>query len=406
MTPATMIEREDVREHLREDVHSGDGVAIGVAEPERERRREAEEAREEERAERPPVAGDHGREGDEAAAGRHVLVESADHADRQERTARPREDTGERHPEVAHAVDADADGVRGARMLADGSQPEAEGRLEHHEVGDDHEQEPDPDHHAQSPEGAVQEVAEAVRRDALEEPHLEPRDLGDPGRDVLRPVELHERVAGYPDREQVDRGPSDDLVGAQMDGEDRVQQPEQPAGGHADEDARDPVAGLVGSPDAPEGAHEHHPLEADVHDPAPLGEDAPERPVDERRREDEHRGDQRRPREDDLEVVDTRPTRKVGAAQPQEAEDDRAPARAHLHRRALRRCLPPQRSAAKSDRHDEIADVDRRQREPERERAEDDADDADPLRRQSRNAHAPFPDMRGDAKRFLRRLHR
>ena len=155
----------------------------------------------------------------------------------------------------------------------------------------------------------------------------------------------------------------------------------------------------------PEGAHEHHPLEADVHDPAPLGEDAPERPVDERRREDEHRGDQRRPREDDLEVVDARPTRKVGAPQSQEADDDRAPARAYL---TGTRGVDPCRGGKgrEEDRHDEIADVDRRQREPERERAEDDAEDADPLRRESRNAHAPFPDMRGDAKRFLRRLHR
>ena len=243
----------------------------------------------------------------------------------------------------------------------------------------------------------------------LEEPHLEPRDLGDPGRDVLRPVELHERVAGDPDREEVDRGPSDDLVGAQVDGEERVQQPEQPAGGHADEDARDPVAGLVGTPDAPEGAHEHHPLEADVHDPAPLREDAAERPVDERRREDEHRGDERRPREDDLEVVDTRPTRKIGAPQPQEADDDRAPARAH--RPGTRRVDPcpgargPRGGPARRDCGRGRAAARARTRALPR------TTPMTPIRfgvRRQRlgTAHAPFPDMRGDAKRFLRRLHR
>ena len=71
---------------------------------------------------------------------------------------------------------------------------------------------------------------------------------------------------------------------------------------------------------------------------------------------------------------------------------------------ARRRCRRPQR-APRGSRADQVAHMNGREREPECERAENDPGDPDPLRG-DRSGHAPFPAMRGDAKRFLRRLQR
>ena len=56
------------------------------------------------------------------------------------------------------------------------------------------------------------------------------------------------------------------------------------AGEHRDEEPDHPRAGLLGDEDAAEGAHEHHPLEADVDDAGALGEHAADRRERERRR--------------------------------------------------------------------------------------------------------------------------
>ena len=66
----------------------------------------------------------------------------------------------------------------------------------------------------------------------------------------------------------------------------------RPPASIAEQEADDPAPALVGAVDAPERAHQHHPLETDVHDAASLGEHAADAREDERRREDEHRRDQ------------------------------------------------------------------------------------------------------------------
>ena len=68
------------------------------------------------------------------------------------------------------------------------------------------------------------------------------RDRRDTDRDVLPVVELEEEVAGDPEREEVHRRAADDLVGAQVDREERVDEREQAAGEHRDE--RCPTAQL------------------------------------------------------------------------------------------------------------------------------------------------------------------
>ena len=96
------------------------------------------------------------RERDEAAAGGHVLVERADEADREVRAAERGEDARDDDRDVARLVDGDADRVRGARMLADRAQPQADRRLEDDELRDDQQHEREPDHQV--------EIAERRRR--------------------------------------------------------------------------------------------------------------------------------------------------------------------------------------------------------------------------------------------------
>jgi len=70
----------------------------------------------------------------------------------------------------------------------------------------------------------------------------------------LVPVDVVVEVPRDPEREEVDPGSGDDLVGAQVDREDRVDEGERCARGRADGDASEPGARLVGSPGAEEGA--------------------------------------------------------------------------------------------------------------------------------------------------------
>ena len=83
---------------------------------------------------------------------------------------------------------------------------------------------------------------------------------------------------------------------------------------------------------AEERAHQHHPLEADVHDAGALREHAAERGEDERRRVAEHRGEERRPDDDGLELPDARAGREVA-----EPEARAPPPRSRTSRRAARR---------------------------------------------------------------------
>ena len=84
-------------------------------------------------------------------------------------------------------------------------------------------------------------------RDVAEEGDVHLRDARDVGRRSFLPVDVDEEVAGEPDREKVDRRAADDLVGAQVDREDGVQQRHQPAGEDADDQPEPPRVELVGA---------------------------------------------------------------------------------------------------------------------------------------------------------------
>ncbi len=103
-----------------------------------------------------------------------------------------------------------------------------------------------------------------------------------------------------------------------------VHERQQTAGEHRGEEADHPAPALVGAVDAKEGAHQHHPLEADVHDAAALGEHAADAGEDERRREDEHRRDQIGA-EDDVQVLGARLDREEAEADSGEARGDGPP---------------------------------------------------------------------------------
>ena len=138
--------------------------------------------------------------------------------------------------------------------------------------------------------------------------------------------------------------PADDLVGPQVDGEERVDEREGGAGERGAEEAERPGVELVGAEDAEERARQHHPLETDVHDAAALAEDAAHRGEGERRREAEHRRDQRRPDDDLLEMADARAGGEDAEADAEHADDDGAPAEpAHA---------PAQRADAERDGED------------------------------------------------------
>src|SRR5262249_29464838 len=138
--------------------------------------------------------------------------------------------------------------------------------------------------------------------------------------------------------------------------------------------AADPAAGLVGAVDPKEGAHQHHPLEADVDDAAALGEDAADAGEDERRREDEHAGDQAGV-EDVVEVVGARARGEDPERDPEHARGHRPPAEPVLAA-ADRPDAEGDSEDADEDRPDDRARLDRRDREQQREDAEEHADDA------------------------------
>ena len=99
-----------------------------------------------------------------------------------------------------------------------------------------------------------------------------------------------------------------------------------------------PRVELVRAEDPEEAAGQHHPLEADVHDAAALGEHAADRREGERRREDEHVVDQHAPVDD----ARRRTCVVYGAVQMRDAR------RWSRRRRAARRCRPRRRATQPS----------------------------------------------------------
>ena len=85
----------------------------------------------------PPLAEDNGSEGYVAPPARHILGEAPYEADREEGAAQRGEDARGDDGRVANAVDRDSDGVGRLRVLAHGTNPEADGSLEENDVRQD-----------------------------------------------------------------------------------------------------------------------------------------------------------------------------------------------------------------------------------------------------------------------------
>ena len=179
----------------------------------------------------------------------------------------------------------------------------------------------------------------------------------------------------------------------------------------ADEEAADPAVGLVRAPGAEERAHEHHALEPDVHDTAPLGEHPAERGEEKRRRQDQRQRDEGRPRDDVREVPSTRAGDGDAAEHPDQAARDRepaGPARPLVHRPGAGR--DPE--ASDDERHGDRTGRDRRQRDPQRDDAQSDSRSRDvprghqPLREDlGVRAHSGLS-RRGCSRSFLPFVHR
>ena len=161
-----------------------------------------------------------------------------------------------------------------------------------------------------------------------------------------------------------------------MDREERVDEREEGAGERGDPEPELPRLELVGREDPEEGAGEHHSLEPDVRDPAALGEDPAHRRERERGRVAEHGGEERRPDDDLVEVGDARPGREIAEPDPCRPGDDGAPAQTlGVARDGV--AAEPDRHEPEQDREDRRADVQRRQRQPERRETGEDAGDGD-----------------------------
>src|SRR3954451_1291106 len=132
-----------------------------------------------------------------------------------------------------------------------------------------------------------------------------------------------------------------------------MQEPRQPACGERDQHAQHPRAGHVRAPHGEEGAHEHHPLEPDVHDARTLGEQAAERCEREWRRVAQHRGEQRAPDDDRVELRRARLRREVPDQETKQPRCDRV---------ATDPALAAHQPESQSERDREQADRDRERR--------------------------------------------
>ena len=201
-------------------------------------------------------------------------------------------------------------------------------------------------------------------------------------------VDVDVEVPGHAEREEVDRRPTDDLIRTQVDCEERMDERQRAAGCHRDQEPSLPRAGLVRSQRTEEGAHQHHPLQADVHHAAAFGEHAPDRGESQRSGPPKRRGDERSPEDDDVEVREARSRCEDSARDPEERGGDGAPADPAL---ASRRGPDSRRRTHDSDGngYKGSARVNRRKRKPEGERAERDAED--PYRSGSSGSYPAVP---------------
>ena len=204
---------------------------------------------------------------------------------------------------VARLVDSDADRVGGARVLADRPEPQPDRRPEHDEVRatiSDDEQEPD--HQVQVADRLVPEAWAPYEWGGMwsRKWSFTSGMFGIPARGVpFVAVDLDEEVAGDAEGEEVDRRPADDLVGAHVDREERVDQSEDGAGASPAVTSPSSQELSLSAPRMPKKQPESiMPSSPMFTTPAALGEHAADRRERERRREDEHEVDHLAPVDD------------------------------------------------------------------------------------------------------------
>ena len=130
-----------------------------------------------------------------------------------------------------------------------------------------------------------------------------------------REVQVVAEVGREPDGagEDRQREPGDDLARAHRDHEERVDRRHHRAGDRCEHDAdreRDRARRMdpIDAPEADHGAHEHHPLDAEVQHPGALRQQLAERRVQERRPVGDPRGDH----DDEQAVIHAAPASGVG----------------------------------------------------------------------------------------------
>ena len=235
---------------------------------------EAEQDRSQCDLHRTPAAEDHDGEGQEAEARDAVFKLPDTDAGRDESdAAEAAEHAGDHDTGITHLVDVDADGVRRLRMLAAGTQAQAEARLIQHSERDD-----------QCNDGNQHEPVELEFADVQDEELLR-LDVGDIGGNVVatghRRVHSLDRDSRSSRCQQVHGRAGDGLVRAERDrgnGEQqRIQQARRSAG---EDDRQDHDRCADGDRQefhdkcAAECADDHDALKADVDDAGTLREAA------------------------------------------------------------------------------------------------------------------------------------
>src|SRR5438045_425947 len=125
-------------------------------------------------------------------------------------------------------------------MLTHRANAQADRRAEQEEPGDNQYGEAEPDHQVEVAEHVLEEVAESLRRNRREEPEMDVRDRCQVDGSAVVAVDVVVEVAGDPQREEVDGRSADDLVCAQVNREERVDEPEGAPGEDSDENAQRP----------------------------------------------------------------------------------------------------------------------------------------------------------------------
>src|SRR5919199_1438275 len=268
----------DDREHVRQEA---DDLERHVDALQLHRRRNglshAEQQRRAPRAERRPLAEDHGRQGDEPATVGHQRLEVRHRLQREIPTRQPGQRSAQHDVHVAQRVDIDTERVGRKRMLADGAGAQAPARPEQREVQHEHQH-----------DGAQRD------RLLLEDNRPEPWDLTQRSernrwqhrqpRRCSGSKQLSIQVARQSNREDVHHGAADDLVDAEGDRQHRVQKRHQCATGNGCHQGECQVVAVHTGHEPSEGGRQHHALDADVDHARTLGRDAGERPQRQRRR--------------------------------------------------------------------------------------------------------------------------